>query len=340
MGAQYGDEGKGKIAYALSPAYNWVIRFNGGPNAGHTVYDKTVSDKPIIYHSVPAVNFGTDTCAFIGYGCVVDIKKLIQEVEALETIWPGKVASKLFIDSRATAIDSSHILHDCNNNLIGTTGSGIGPAYADRCYRTAFTVGHLDKYPNIIPEYQTLKGMGVRLLQPTSFSAGRILFEGAQGVMLDLYRGNYPYVTSSFCGIEGICGYIHPRNVTIMGVMKPYLTRVGSGRMDSEMTPELADEFRSHFNEYGATTGRPRRIGWLNKIELLDAQTMFHFDCYAVTKTDLYNPNWYYQHLDNCVKFNEDSMAQWVEKNLARPVSIVSNGPDASAITIGDFPSE
>ena len=284
LGAMWGDEGKGHITHHFSPQFDWVIRFNGGANAGHTIYR---DGKKFVHNLLPSVDFRhPHVKAFLGSGMVIDMEQLKKEILEAEKEYPG-VCQRIYVDPEAFLVLPYHKEVDKNTNAhIGSTNRGIGPAYADKIGRKGlrlrdFVDGRFVNRPNNFlfdqPEtriaaeiYGELYHMGVQFRHVISmgweFRKARLLFEGAQGILLDINHGTYPYVSCSDCTIGGIyaSGFSNHRIDTVYGVAKCYTTKVGEGPFPTELKGEEADELRKLGNEFGATTGRPRRVGWLD----------------------------------------------------------------------------
>ena len=270
LGAMWGDEGKGHITHHLSKDYDWVVRFGGGANAGHTIYR---DGKKYVHNLLPSVDFRVPQVkAYLGSGMVIDIEKLRDEVYDADEAFPG-VGKRIYVDKNAFIVTDHHKAEDkAKNGHLGTTCRGIGPAYRDKIERTGTRVGDLlkggDPYWNDFM-YQ-LVGKGVRfvdLLQMRDeMSRGNILYEGAQGVLLDINNGIYPYVSCSDCTVGGIysSGFHFAPPQKVYGVAKAYTTKVGEGPFPTELSGEEAEALRKRGKEYGATTGRPRRVGWLD----------------------------------------------------------------------------
>jgi len=272
LGSQNGDEGKGHITHWLSKDYDWVIRFNGGANAGHTIYR---DGKKFVHNLLPSVDFRVPTIkGYLGSGMVIDLEKLRDEVSELEKSYPG-AAKRIYVDKEAFLVESVHKEEDkASNSHIGSTNRGIGPAYKDKISRKGHRINDLytgklhDPYYNDFM-YQ-LAGMDVNFvhqleMQPAMEKAN-LLFEGAQGVLLDINHGIYPYVSCSDSTIGGVyaSGFGFAKIDTVYGVAKCYTTKVGEGPFPTELFGEDAESLRKLGNEYGATTGRPRRVGWLD----------------------------------------------------------------------------
>lgn len=303
LGLQWGDEGKGKIVDVLAPKYDVVARFQGGPNAGHTL---EFDGKKVVLHQIPSGIFRSNTRNVIGNGVVLDPIVLRQEIEKLQV--HGINATKnLFISKKATIILPTHRLLDQAQekakgaNKIGSTLKGIGPSYQDKIGRQGLRVGdvlsphfqerfkkltdiHFDilKSHDITFNWQELEAQfldaisflkTLHLIDSEYFlnnelkNGSSILAEGAQGSLLDIDFGSYPFVTSSNTVTAGACTGlgIAPRQVgEVYGIFKAYSTRVGSGPFPTELLNEEGERMRKEGNEFGSTTGRPRRCGWID----------------------------------------------------------------------------
>jgi adenylosuccinate synthase len=270
LGAMWGDEGKGHITHHLSKDYDWVIRFNGGANAGHTIYR---DGKKYVHNLLPSVDFRVPQVkAYLGAGMVIDIQKLRDEVYDADEAFPG-VGKRIYVDKSAFLVLPEHKEQDkLKNAHIGSTNRGIGPAYMDKVGRDGMRVGDLFHRASMTynDEMYQLVGKGVKfvdLLQVREeMSRGNLLYEGAQGVLLDINHGIYPYVSCSDCTVGGIysSGFHFAPPKKVYGVAKCYTTKVGEGPFPTELQGEEAEALRKRGNEYGATTGRPRRVGWLD----------------------------------------------------------------------------
>ncbi len=328
VGAQWGDEGKGKIVDLLSNNMDIVARYQGGANAGHTVvYD----DKQIILHQIPTGILHSNTTCIIGSGVVIDLASLMEEIELVKR--EGIVVSgRLFISHKAHLIMPYHKLLDQideeqkEDSKIGTTGRGIGPAYVDKYSRTGIRIVDLldrqtltDKLKRnideknkllkeiyhkeeldpdkIISEYLEFDRKMDEFITDTSLlvnqsikNGGNILLEGAQGTLLDIDFGTYPYVTSSHPISGGACVGIGigPSKINkVLGIMKAYTTRVGFGPFPTEFEDVFGDHVRKLGAEFGATTGRPRRCGWLDIVIAKYAVRVNGIDAFALTKLDV-----------------------------------------------------
>ena len=275
---QYGDCGKGKIAHALCRKndYTHVIRYNGGCNAGHTIYHEGV--KFVTHHIPCGVFFGVKS--IIGPGCVIHVDTLLKEIEELEEA--GIPARSLtYIASNAHLITDFHRIEDQKDEEIGTTKRGNGPAYRDKYGRKgvrALEDPRLQDY--LISMYQELH-------ENEEFEEVKILFEGAQGFGLDIDWGDYPYVTSSHCTVgSAILNGVPPKCIrNVWGVAKIYETYVGA--KDFEGPDEIFEEIRRLGNEFGATTGRPRQINWLDFDMLKMSSRINGVDKLVINKMDI-----------------------------------------------------
>lgn len=285
VGLQYGDEGKGKITHYLinKKHYTHCVRFNGGPNAGHTLY---INDKKVVTHQVPTGIINNLICV-IGPNCVIDIDKLKVEIEMLESNGITNIRDKLKIAYNAHIIEKKHIEEDKNNNKIGTTNSGIGPTYRDKVYRCgtrACDIGEKILGCQLIDTYDELNKPNIN-----------ILFEGAQGFMLDVNWGVYPYTTSSECLSYSVCstGIPFTKIREVYGICKLYNTYVGTRNFQPQEDLDLI-ELQKIGEEFGSTTGRVRQCNWLNLDELIKATVMNGVSNLIINKCDV---------IDNLKKF-------------------------------------
>jgi len=308
LGLQWGDEGKGKIVDVLTPKYNVVARFQGGPNAGHTL---VFEGKKFVLHTIPSGIFQGDKINIIGNGVVLDPAIFKEEIQMLKE---GGVSIKdqLWISKKAHLILPTHRLLDAayekakGKAKIGSTLKGIGPTYTDKISRNGLRVG--DLLTNLEAKYKTLKQRHIDILEQYQYdykaeleayekewfsgvelmkqyklvdseqalndmleADKSVLAEGAQGTMLDIDFGSYPFVTSSNTVTAGACtglGVAPSRIGEVYGIFKAYCTRVGSGPFPSELFDAEGQAMRDKGQEYGATTGRPRRCGWLDLVAL------------------------------------------------------------------------
>ncbi|GBE06883.1 MAG TPA: adenylosuccinate synthase [Nitrospirae bacterium] len=328
-GAQWGDEGKGKIVDLLTENVSVVARFQGGHNAGHTV---VINKKKFILHLIPSGILHKGKICIIGNGVVIDPGALIQEIKGLKR--KGiPVGKNLFISDSAhvimpyhTAIDNQSERSAKKSKKIGTTGRGIGPAYMDKMSRAGIRIADLMdsrvfreklkanlSFVNylLVNKYKTrrisLEKIYAQYMKHAAFletfvtdtsvllnkyiEKGRnVLFEGAQGTLLDIDHGTYPFVTSSSASAGGVCtglGVAPTRIDGVLGVVKAYTTRVGGGPFVTELKDKIGEYLRLKGGEYGATTGRPRRCGWLDAVGLRYAVRINGFTDIALTKLDV-----------------------------------------------------
>ncbi len=324
IGTQWGDEGKGKIVDILSEQADAVVRFQGGNNAGHTL---VINNIKTILHLIPSGIFNDNTVCVIGNGVVIDPKVLIEELETLKKAGVNVSRETLKISSNAHIIMPYHISVDLlrEKKKIGTTGRGIGPAYEDKIARKGIRFSDLiepdmlkEKIYDIIEEknliikfyngealdpakiYSEFEAYGKALkefccdshiLLNSMIEQGKnILFEGAQGVLLDIDHGTYPYVTSSNTTSGNIfsgSGVGYNSLDKLIGIVKAYTTRVGEGPFPTELHDSFGDMLRDKGGEYGSTTGRPRRCGWLDMVALKYAINLTGIDTLALTKLDV-----------------------------------------------------
>jgi adenylosuccinate synthase len=294
LGAQLGDEGKGHITHHLSKDYDWVIRFNGGANAGHTIYR---DGKKYIHNLLPSVDFRfPNVKAYLGSGMVIDLEKLRDEVVEADKSYPG-VGRRIFVDKDAFLVEDKHKEEDkLTNGHIGSTNRGIGPAYKDKIARSGKRIGNLfnqnDPSVNTLLELMKLGVTFTTVLELEEiFKASNLLFEGAQGILLDINHGIYPYVSCSDATIGGIIasGFAFAKLDKVYGVAKCYTTKVGEGPFPTELHGEAANDLRKLGNEFGATTGRPRRVGWLDLPALKYACKKGGVTHLILTKFDILN---------------------------------------------------
>ncbi len=328
VGAQWGDEGKGKLVDVLTERADFVARYQGGHNAGHTV---VIKDEKFVLHLIPSGVLHKNTVCVIGNGVVVEPRALLEEMEGLRRKGIG-ISDNLRISRSAHLIMPYHLALDLANEqalgkkCIGTTGRGIGPTYIDKMARCGIRVGDLLN-PGLFREKLALNVKKINLLmknlyQSRGFSAGRIfdeymeyggklrkhiadtdvilneaaaagkniLLEGAQGTLLDIDHGTYPYVTSSNAVAGGACtgvGMGPTRISRVLGIVKAYTTRVGSGPFPTEILDAVGEDIRARGGEFGATTGRPRRCGWLDTVVLRHAVMINGLSGVAMTKLDI-----------------------------------------------------
>jgi adenylosuccinate synthase len=324
IGAQWGDEGKGKIVDLLTPHFSIVARYQGGHNAGHTVL---VGGTRFVLHLIPSGILHPGIRCVIGNGVVVDPDALFQEIETLGE-YGIEVGDRLVISDKAHVILPYHRDLDLLNEArrgdrkIGTTSRGIGPAYEDKVGRRGIRVGDLFEPTSLAeqvrenvharnrlvgdsalewrPLVEHLLAHGERMrpwvtdvsvfLAKAMAAGERVMFEGAQGTLLDIDHGTYPYVTSSNSTVGGACTGlgVPPRAVSaVLGVAKAYTTRVGGGPLPTELTGPMAERLREGGQEYGASTGRPRRCGWYDAVTVRYSVRVNGLDSLALTKLDV-----------------------------------------------------
>lgn len=415
LGLQWGDEGKGKIVDALAPGYNAITRFQGGPNAGHTL---EFNNKKYILHTIPSGIFHPDKINIIGNGVVLDpsvFKKELESISAEKT----NIFENLIISTRAHLILPSHRILDAayekSKGLlkIGSTLKGIGPAYTDKASRNGLRVGdilrddfiqvysdHTERHMEILKNYdfsfdikEFEKGWfeGIELLKKfrienTEYLINRltdngkkVLAEGAQGTLLDVDFGSYPFVTSSSTISAGACSGmgVSPRKIgEVYGIFKAYCTRVGSGPFPTELEDNTGQKLRDQGHEYGSTTGRPRRCGWLDlpalkysimingvtRLFMTKADVLSGFKTIKICKSymidgvpteelpfDHNRPvepvyieiDGWSEDIGNIKEFSKlpetlKSYVSLIEKETGVPVSIVSVGPDRNATVYRD----
>ena len=324
LGAQWGDEGKGKIVDLLTPHFSIVARYQGGHNAGHTVY---AGGRKFVLRLLPSGILHEGVECVIGNGLVVDPQALFAEIDELDRAGV-KIGDRLRISDKAHLILPYHreldLLSEARRGerKIGTTSRGIGPAYEDKIARRGVRVGDLANPDSLAEAVQHNVAARNRLIAESTMDwrqvfedlrrawdrmspwvadvsvfladarrQGRsIMFEGAQGTLLDIDHGTYPFVTSSNATIGGVCTGlgIGPRAIDgVLGVAKAYTTRVGEGPLPTELTGELGNRLRESGQEFGAVTGRPRRCGWYDAVAVRYAVRVNGLDAVALTKLDV-----------------------------------------------------
>ena len=327
VGTQWGDEGKGKVVDLLTPAFSIVARYQGGHNAGHTVF---VNGRKFVLHLIPSGILHAGVTCVIGNGVVVDPDALFAELDELQTegIDPS---GRLFVSERAHLILPYH--RDIEqaaeaargDQRIGTTSRGIGPSYEDKSARRGIRVGDLaegdpegplgdairanvsgrnrlvegepldwrtvyDRLLESWPRLRPLVSDVSKKLADEAHAGRRIMFEGAQGTMLDVDHGTYPFVSSSNGTVGGVCAGlgVAPQLIGgVLGIAKAYTTRVGSGPFPTELSGAFGDTLRESGDEYGASTGRPRRVGWFDAVVVRYAARLNGLDALALTKLDV-----------------------------------------------------
>lgn len=319
LGAQWGDEGKGKLVDRMAESAVWVARFQGGNNAGHTV---VIGDRVLKFHLLPSGITRKDCGLILGDGMVIDPWVLDKELnDWVESGGVDPRGKRLFISNRAHIILPFHRYLDGLDKKIGTTGRGIGPTYADKINRVGLRFADLDEVDvsdmatrqNHALEaagceqridaselkaelewIQTTYGQCIKetglLLDSAMKMNERIVLEGAQGCLLDIDQGTYPFVTSSVTsrGNASHGAGIHPGHIDrVVGITKAYITRVGNGAMPTELDDESGAHMASVGHEFGTTTGRPRRCGWFDAVVMRHAQRINGFTEIALTKLDV-----------------------------------------------------
>ncbi|PWT98127.1 MAG: adenylosuccinate synthase [Terriglobia bacterium] len=328
LGAQWGDEGKGKIVDVFSEKFDIVARYQGGHNAGHTVF---IGDRKFVLKLIPSGILRPGKQAVIGNGLVIDPAALVAEMDSLEKAGLP-VSGNLFISNRAHVLFPAHRMMEKMSEArpgrvsIGTTSRGIGPCYEDKTARRGIRVAELldpetfrAKYDAVMEEkiaiakaldiseeldlagvYREYERIAERirpmvcdtavLLNDAIRQGKSVLFEGAQGTMLDIDHGTYPFVTSSSASAGGACtgtGVAPTRISAVIGVSKAYITRVGGGPFPTEVLDGAGDRIRQRGNEFGSVTGRPRRCGWFDIPLLRYTAAINGFDSLVVTKLDV-----------------------------------------------------
>jgi len=346
IGAQWGDEGKGKIVDLLSAETDYVVRYQGGANAGHTL---KFDDKTIVLHLIPSGMFNGDSKCIIGNGVVIDPTALVEEIKEVEELVDINLKERLFISNSAHVILPYHKVLDQvkeknrGSDAIGTTGRGIGPAYVSKVSRIGIRMGDLlnqeeletkikknladinTALKNVYGEPEldadeiisqlkeataTIKDYicnTTQILHEAIEANQPILLEGAQGSLLDVDHGTYPYVTSSSPTAGGACtgSGIPPLAIThSLGITKAYCTRVGNGPFPTELDDKDGEKLRKNGQEFGATTGRPRRCGWLDLVALKYAVRLNGMNELALTKMDVLDD---FETIKVCTHYELDS---------------------------------
>lgn len=344
LGIVFGDEGKGKVVDVFTPKYDVVARFAGGPNAGHTII---FEGKKFVLRSIPSGIFAEDKINIIGNGCVIAPDLFMAEAKELETAGYD-LKKRLHISKRAHLILPTHRVLDRayeaakGKNKVGTTGKGIGPTYSDKASRIGLRVG--DILENFESKYQTLKARHEQILKDLNFTdyditeeekawmegirymstfpltdteveinqylkeGKSVLAEGAQGTMLDIDHGTYPFVSSSNTTSGGVCTGlgIGPKQVgEVFGIFKAYSTRVGSGPFPVELFDETGGKIREIGHEYGAVTGRNRRCGWVDLVALKYAIMINGVTQLVMMKSDVLDS---FETIKACVAYKKDGV--------------------------------
>ncbi|MFH1196830.1 MAG: adenylosuccinate synthase [bacterium] len=326
VGSQWGDEGKGKIVDILSDRYDIVARYQGGANAGHTIQ---IGEQQYILHLIPSGILRDNVICVIGNGVVIDPKALLDEINLLKQ-HGFDITNRLYISQNAHLIMPYHKLLDSisesGNNKIGTTGRGIGPCYIDKYARKGIRIAdllnrkvleekirkNLEEKNNLLKKVYNQEALDVEAIinEYTAFDieidqyikdvptylndaideGKSVLMEGAQGALLDVDFGTYPYVTSSHPTSGGACtgtGIPPSKISSVIGIVKAYTTRVGLGPFPTELTEEVGNNLREWGKEYGATTGRPRRCGWFDGFLVKYSRMINGISRVAITKLDI-----------------------------------------------------
>lgn len=366
LGLQWGDEGKGKVVDVLTPQYDVVARFQGGPNAGHTL---EFDGKKYVLRSIPSGIFQENTINIIGNGVVLDPVLFMEEAQALEASGVD-IKNKLKISKKAHLILPTHRLLDAANekakggSKIGTTGKGIGPTYTDKISRNGLRLGdtlhnfkekyeaarnrHLDILASMgeKPDISELEGKwmkaidylkefdiidGEHAINHALSDGKKILCEGAQGTLLDIDFGSYPFVTSSNTITAGACtglGVAPSKIGDVFGIFKAYCTRVGSGPFPTELFDETGKKIRDIGHEYGAVTGRERRCGWIDLVALKYAIMLNGVTKLIMMKSDVLDD---FDEIKACVKYKingveVDEFPYSIEEDTIEPVYITLPG--------------
>ncbi|MEA3494409.1 MAG: adenylosuccinate synthase [Bacteroidota bacterium] len=395
MGSQWGDEGKGKMVDIVSQKMDLVVRFQGGANAGHTVI---IEDKKFVLHLIPSGVISGKSKNIIGNGCVIDPVTLSEEMENMEKSGVSISKNNFFISAEAHIVTPLHKILDKElNEKIGTTSRGIGPTYMDKVQRSGIRMESIldgtfeqkfieqlayykrnytfindtkiskikDELPNILKSATKIKPFITdtkKIIYESIQKNKNILYEGAQGTLLDIDHGTYPFVTSSSTTIGGAltgAGVFIEFDKRI-GIMKSYTTRVGEGPFPTELRDETGEKLRANGNEFGATTGRPRRCGWLDLPLVKKAIMLNGFNYLIITKLSVLsgfdkikvaidrdkNDNPIYKEFDgwekevygitdinelpkNCINY-----INFIEEYLNVPIGIISTGPNRKHLIV------
>ncbi|MFZ5553844.1 MAG: adenylosuccinate synthase [Bacteroidota bacterium] len=328
LGLQWGDEGKGKIVDVLTPKYDIIGRFQGGPNAGHTLEFNGIKH---VLHTIPSGIFHENVINLVGNGVVIDPVVLKKEIDALKKL-DVDVKNRLLISKKAHLILPTHRLIDAASEAskgkekIGSTLKGIGPTYMDKTGRNGLRIGDIfspnfpNKYKALVEKHEKILSFhhfeynlaehepaffeGIEMIRQLTVTDSelfinkqlangkRVLAEGAQGALLDVDFGSYPFVTSSNTTTAGACTGlgIAPNKIgDVIGIFKAYCTRVGSGPFPTELHDETGEQLRKQGNEFGSTTGRPRRCGWIDLPALRYAIMVNGVTSLAMMKADVLN---------------------------------------------------
>ena len=367
LGLQWGDEGKGKIVDVLTPNYDIIARFQGGPNAGHTLEFNGIKH---VLHTIPSGIFHPTAINVIGNGVVIDPVIFKKEIEALLKLGVD-VKSNLLISTRAHLILPSHRLLDAaseaakGKNKIGSTLKGIGPTYMDKTGRNGLRIGDIEtnefkeKYDTLVEKHKQILSFynyeyNLQELEPVWFEAieflkqlqfsetehyinsaikdgKRVLAEGAQGSLLDVDFGSYPFVTSSNTICAGACNGlgIPPNKIgNVIGIFKAYCTRVGSGPFPTELENETGEKIRQIGKEFGSTTGRPRRTGWLDIPALKYAVMINGVTELMMMKADVLSN---FENIEVCTHYNYngkviDYLPYNIDPSYLKPITVSLKG--------------
>ena len=367
LGLQWGDEGKGKIVDVLTPGYDIIARFQGGPNAGHTLEFNGIKH---VLNTIPSGIFHPTAINIVGNGVVIDPVIFMREIDALVKMGVD-VKSKLIISKRAHLILPTHRLIDAaseaakGKNKIGSTLKGIGPTYMDKTGRNGLRIGDIetnefkDKYTALVEKHKQLLSFynfeynlqehepawfaAIEALQQLQFvetehylntamlAGKKVLAEGAQGSLLDVDFGSYPFVTSSNTICAGACNGlgIAPNKIgNVIGIFKAYCTRVGSGPFPTELDNEIGEHIRAVGKEFGATTGRARRTGWLDIPALKYAVMINGVTELMMMKADVLSS---FEEIEICTHYNYngqviDYLPYNIDPNYLKPITIKVKG--------------
>ena len=369
VGTQWGDEGKEKIVDHFSKKFNAVCRFQGGHNAGHTIYKE---EEKFVLHLIPSGVFCENVSCFIGQGVILSIDSLLEEIKQLEE--KGiELEGKLRISRYCSLLLPLHAkidqLREDNKNSIGTTRRGIGPAYEDKTARRSIKAFDLEdsdllesKLSSLV-EYYNFQIKNIHNSEPFSYDevyrqlidsyhkaakyfgdvtdtlediyekGGNILYEGAQGTLLDVDYGTYPYVTSSNTLATSVgVGSGFPKSIysDVLGIAKAYTTRVGAGPFPTELFCEVGQNIAKQGNEFGATTGRPRRCGWLDLVALKYSAKLNNLTELCITKLDVLDS---FKEIKACINYEVDGKTTSFKSRLlhkAKPIYKSFEGWDCS----------
>ncbi len=385
IGTQWGDEGKGKLVDILAEKYDWIVRATGGANAGHTIY---VNEKKFVFHQIPSGALQLNTKMIVGNGCVINLPSLAEEIQLLKNEGISLENRFFISDRAHLVCDYHKKIDVIQEEMkggkkIGTTGRGIGPAYSDKINRIGLRLGELLNWEAFEAHYRSNLALvqkmyttlehdadaeleafkqqreellpfitdTVSLLHAQITTGKKILLEGANATMLDIDHGTYPFVTSSNASIGGIITGtgIPPRKIdSIIGILKAYTTRVGAGPFPSELDNETGEYLRTKGGEYGSTTGRPRRCGWMDTVVAKYAIMLNGLTHINLTKLDVLTgvptlkiltgypseyiemPGWT-EPLDTCTSFdqlptNAQNYVIKLEELLSMPITFIGVG--------------